>query len=92
MNAQTNNTEFQAIIANQYREDGREALATARKALERALREIDKYTEWYEQAESAQDMAKNLNWAINELASNVLGNARLDMLALAQANLATLKR
>ena len=54
MNAQTENTEFQAIIANQYREDGREALATARKALERALREIDKYTEWYEQAESAQ--------------------------------------
>ncbi len=92
MNAQTENTAFQAIIANQYREDGREALATARKALERALREIDKYTEWYEQAESAQDMAKNLNWAINELASNVLGNARLDMLALAQANLAALKK
>lgn len=92
MNTQINNTEIQAIIANQYREDGREALLTARGALERALREIDKYTEWYEQAESAQDMAKNLNWAINELASNVLGNARLDMLALAQAKLATLKK
>ena len=92
MNAQTENTELQAIIANQYREDGREALLNARGSLERAMRELDRYLDRYEQAESTQDMINNLNWAINELASNILGNARLDILAHAQAKLATLKR
>ena len=92
MNAQTTRPELQDIIAKQYREDGREALLTARGALERAMREIDRYLDRYEQAENTQEMANNLNWAINELASNVLGNARLDMLAHAQAKLATLKK
>ena len=92
MNAQTTSPELKDIIANQYREDGREALLTARGALERAMREIDRYLDRYEQAENTQEMANNLNWAINELASNVLGNARLDMLAHAQAKLATLKK
>ena len=85
MNAQTTRPELKDIIAKQYREDGREALLTARGALERAMREIDRYLDRYEQAENTQEMANNLNWAINELASNVLGNARLDMLAHAQA-------
>ena len=92
MNAQTTRPELKDIIAKQYREDGREALLTARGALERAMREMDRYLDRYEQAESTQEMANNLNWAINELASNVLGNARLDMLAHAQAKLATLKK
>lgn len=92
MNAQTTRPELKDIIAKQYREDGREALLTARGALERAMREIDRYLDRYEQAENTQEMANNLNWAINELASNVLGNARLDMLAHAQAKLATLKK
>ena len=92
MNAQTTRPELKGIIAKQYREDGREALLTARGALERAMREIDRYLDRYEQAENTQEMANNLNWAINELASNVLGNARLDMLAHAQAKLATLKK
>ena len=90
MNAQTTRPELKDIIAKQYREDGREALLTARGALERAMREIDRYLDRYEQAENTQEMANNLNWAINELASNVLGNARLDMLAHAQAKLASL--
>ena len=92
MNAQTTRPELKDIIAKQYREDGREALLTARGALERAMREIDRYLDRYEQAENTQEMANNLNWAINERASNVLGNARLDMLAHAQAKLATLKK
>ena len=92
MNAQTTRPELKDIIAKQYREDGREALLTARGALERAMREIDRYLDRYEQAENTQEMANNLNWAINELATNVLGSARLDMLANAQAKLATLKK
>ena len=92
MNAQTTRPELKDIIAKQYREDGREALLTARGALERAMREIDRYLDRYEQAENTQEMANNLNWAINELASNVLGNARLDMLAHAQAKLASLPK
>ena len=92
MNAQTTRPELKDIIAKQYREDGREALLTARGALERAMREIDRYLDRYEQAENTQEMANNLNWAINELASNVLGNARLDMLAHAQAKLASLSK
>ena len=92
MNAQTTRPELKDIIANQYREDGREALLTARGSLERAMRELDMYLDRYEQAESTQDMINNLNWAINELASNILGNARLDMLAHAQAKLASLPK
>ena len=92
MNAQTTRPELKDIIANQYREDGREALLTARGSLERAMRELDRYLDRYEQAESTQDMINNLNWAINELASNILGNARLDMLAHAQAKLASLPK
>ena len=56
------------------------------------MRELDRYLDRYEQAESTQDMINNLNWAINELASNILGNARLDMLAHAQAKLASLPK
>ena len=89
MNAQSN-TELQALIANQYREDGIGALLTARGALERAMEEIDRYLDNYAQAETAQEMAKNLNWAINHIATGILPNARLDLLAQAQANLASL--
>ena len=92
MNTQINNAEIQAIIANQYREDGRKALLTARGALERAMQEMDRYLDRYEKAENTHEMADNLNWAINHLASSILPNARLDMLALAQAQLATLKK
>ena len=61
MNAQTTRPELKDIIAKQYREDGREALLTARGALERAMREIDRYLDRYEQAENTQEMANNLN-------------------------------
>ena len=63
----------------------REALA--RSTLERALRELDRYTSRFEEAESLRDKADVMNWTLNELACNITPNLRLDLIASAQAEL-----
>lgn len=68
--------------------NGREALTTARAALERAIKEIDRYAARYDEMSGA-DKGRVLEWAINYLASSVIPNCRLDMLANAQAAIAT---
>lgn len=55
----------------------REALAQARSTLERALRELDRYTSRFEEAESLRDKADVMNWTLNELACNITPNLRL---------------
>lgn len=69
---------------------GSAALETALDALRRAMREIQKYRDDYNDATHPAQKAERLNWAINHLATSVLNNARLDMLANAQAALASL--
>jgi transcription initiation factor TFIIIB Brf1 subunit/transcription initiation factor TFIIB len=83
---QTMNTprEFQALHAEHR---AREALAQARSTLERALRELDRYTSRFEEAESLRDKADVMNWTLNELACNITPNLRLDLIASAQAEL-----
>lgn len=76
--------EFQAQHAER---SAREALAQARSTLERALRELDRYTNRFEEAESLRDKANVMNWALNELACNITPNLRLDLIAGAQAEL-----
>jgi len=65
----------------------REALAQARSTLERALRELDRYTNRFEEAESLREKADVMNWTLNELACNITPNLRLDLIASAQAEL-----
>ncbi len=77
--------EFQAHYAEQR---GREAIAQARATLARALQELDGYGERYEASASPKDKAKALNWALNYLASGIMPNLRLDLIADAQAELA----
>ena len=76
--------EFQAHYAET---SGRDALANARATMQRALRELDRYTNRFEEAESLRDKADVMNWTLNELACNITPNLRLDLIAGAQAEL-----
>ena len=75
--------------------DGAEALQRAREALERAVEEIKRYEARYDDTRvetfgatsPMQAKADVLNWALGYIASSILGNARLDLIADAQAKL-----
>lgn len=71
------------MLIQQAEANGRDALVNARAALERAMGEIDRYMTSYDQMSGA-DKARVLEWAINYLASSVIPNCRLDMLASAE--------
>ena len=77
--------EFQAHYAEQR---GREAIAQAKKTLEDAWQELDRYAIRDTTAESIKDKADVLNWTLGYLASNITPNLRLDLIAAAQAELA----
>jgi hypothetical protein len=74
---------------------GREALQHARETLERAAEDIKRYEERYENAEPETldgrslmlTKANVLGWALGYIASSILGNTRLDLIADAQAKL-----
>jgi hypothetical protein len=67
--------------------NAREAMIQARSTLERSLRELDRYAKRFERAESLYDKADVMNGLLNELASNIMPNLRLDLIASAQAEL-----
>lgn len=60
---------------------GHETLDVVRSVLVRATQELEHYMREYDEAETPRDKARVLNWTVNYMASNILGNARLDMLA-----------
>jgi hypothetical protein len=66
---------------------GAEALNEVKECLLRAIREIDSYTERYNTTDSLTDKANQLNYALNFVASSIIGNCRLDLLADRQAKL-----
>lgn len=74
---------------------GREALQHAREVLERAAEEIKRYearydgtrTETFGATDPLSNRADVLNWALGYIASSILGNARLDLIADAQSKL-----
>lgn len=68
--------------------DGQEALAKAIAALERAKTELERYASRYAEGDAPADKAQVLNGAIHHLATNILPNLRIDLLADAQARLA----
>ena len=68
------------------------ALITARSTLERSLRELDHYIERLDTAETPHDKSQVMNWALNALACNITPNLRLDLIANAQAELASVAK
>lgn len=65
----------------------KEALETARIALNRAVNEIEAYQGKLELATTQQERAEIINWVINYLATSIYPNVRIDLLAAAQAEL-----
>jgi hypothetical protein len=72
--------------------NGADALQCMREAIERAAQEIARYEEQFQNAESLDQQAKVLNWAINHVCTSIMGNARIDLAASAQAELHTLAK
>jgi multidrug resistance efflux pump len=70
--------------------NAREAIAQARSALERSLRQIDNYTKQFESKTDVANQAKIMNWLLNELACNILPNLGMSDIANAQQELARL--
>jgi len=78
----------EAQYTSRYAEtSGRDALADARATMQRALEELDRYIERYDEAEQLKDKANILNWTLSHLATYIPNNVRLDMIAGAQAEL-----
>ena len=78
----------EAQYTSRYAEtSGRDALANARATMQRALEELDRYIERYDEAEQLKDKANVLNWTLSHLATYIPNNVRLDMIAGAQAEL-----
>lgn len=73
-------------------EAGTDALEEVRAVLARAMRELDRYTERYEEYSDLGDKARVLNWTINFLTTGILGNCRFDLLADAQSALSHCSR
>ena len=67
---------------------GEEAIATVRDALERALREVNRYADRYAEEANLGKKSDILNWLINEATTGIFNNMRLDLVASAQAKLA----
>ena len=66
---------------------GEEAIATVRGALERALRDVNRYADRYAEEADLAKKADQLNWLLNEATTGILNNLRLDLVASAQAKL-----
>ena len=67
---------------------GEEAIATVRRTLERALREVNRHADHFAAEPDLGKKAHILNWLLNEAATGILNNFRLDLVATAQAELA----
>lgn len=64
-----------------------EALERACCTLTRAAQELESYKAKLEQADTHQQKAAIINWAINYLVTGIYPNLRIDLLANAQADL-----
>jgi len=67
---------------------GEEAIANVKNTLQRALDEIDRYATRYAESGDPAYRSEVLSWTINFLATGIINNCRLDLLASAQAKLA----
>jgi len=84
--------DFDTLMRQMAEQKAKDALMTARSTLERSLRELDHYIERLDTAETSQDKSQVMNWVLNALACNITPNLRLDLIANAQAELASVAK
>ena len=84
--------DLDTLMRQMTEQKAKDALLTARSTLERSLRELDHYIERLDTAETLQDKSQVMNWALNALACNITPNLRLDLIANAQAELASVAK
>lgn len=89
MNTNINGLDLETHLALR---NGAEALHCMREAIERAAQEIARYEAHFQNADDLDQKAKVLNWAINHVCSSIMGNARIDLAAGAQAELYALAK
>jgi hypothetical protein len=83
--------EINAINAKQVREMAKQQLLSAINSLQRAIHEMEVYSDKFDNANTDYERAKVLNYAINHLYCNIQPNLRIDLLADSQAELAKLE-
>ena len=84
--------DLDTLMRQMTEQKAKDALLTARSTLERSLRELDHYIERLDTAETPHDKSQVMNWALNALACNITPNLRLDLIANAQAELASVAK
>ena len=84
--------DLDTLMRQMTEQKAKDALLTARSTLERSLRELDQYIERLDTAKTPQDKSQVMNWALNALACNITPNLRLDLMANAQAELASVAK
>jgi hypothetical protein len=84
--------DLDTLMRQMTEQKAKDALLNARSTLERSLRELDHYIERLDTAETLQDKSQVMNWALNALACNITPNLRLDLIASAQAELASIAK
>jgi hypothetical protein len=84
--------DLDTLMRQMTEQKAKDALLTARSTLERSLRELDQYIERLDTAETPHDKSQVMNWALNALACNITPNLRLDLIANAQAELASVAK
>jgi hypothetical protein len=89
MNVDINGLDLETHLALR---NGADALQCMREAIERAAQEIARYEAHFRNADGLDQKAKVLNWAINHVCTSIMGNARIDLAAGAQAELHALAK
>ena len=84
--------DLDTLMRQMTEQKAKDALLTARATLERSLRELDHYIERLDTADTPHDKSQVMNWALNALACNITPNLRLDLIANAQAELASVAK
>ena len=84
--------DLDTLMRQMTEQKAKDALLNARSTLERSLRELDHYIERLDTAETPHDKSQVMNWALNALACNITPNLRLDLIANAQAELASVAK
>ena len=85
------NKELQEIAAQQVREIAKERLQSAINSLQRAMYDLEVYSDKFDKASTDYERGKVINYAINHLYCNIQPNLRIDLLADSQAELAKLE-
>ena len=84
--------DLDTLMRQMTEQKAKDALLNARSTLERSLRELDHYIERLDTADTPHDKSQVMNWALNALACNITPNLRLDLIANAQAELASVAK